>query len=68
MSFGPQKGQIGLVILEKRFFKNFINVFSLFYHMYLLVEKDVIKREFLQPRMIWAKFGWNLPCGSGGKC
>ena len=51
----------------RRFF-NFVNVFSLF-HNYLRLEKGVAlplnKLEQTYPRMLYAKFGWNWPSGSG---
>ena len=41
-------------------FKNFVNVLLLFRN-YIPLEKGTT----LQARMIWAKFGWNWPSGSG---
>ena len=59
-------------ILEfwRRGFFNFVDVFSLFRN-YLPLEKrgtlHLNKLESLHPRMLFAKFGWNWPSGSGDK-
>ena len=53
--------------LWRRFF-NFVNVFSLFRN-YLPLEKSGAfiwtNLNPLHPRMLWPKFGWNWPSGSG---
>ena len=55
-------------IWRRRFFLNFVNVFSLF-HNYLPLEKaealHLKKMNPLHPRMHCANFGWNGPSGSG---
>ena len=37
----------------------------MYFRHYLLIEKGVILHFSLYPWIIYAKFGWNWPCGSG---
>ena len=59
--------EIGPVVLDKKIFFNFLNVFSHFRN-YLPLEKGgaIIWRNLnpLHPKMHCAKFGWNWPSGS----
>ena len=52
---------------RKRFFLNFVKVFSLFWYNSSWKRAGLFiwtNLNFIHPRMLWAKFGWNLPCDS----
>ena len=61
--------EIDQVALEKKIFKNFVNVFSLFF----ITSPWKVTGSFIwtnlnliHPRMLCTKFSWNWPSGSGG--
>ena len=67
--FVPSLVEIGLLVLEKKIFVNFLNVFLLFLN-YLSLEKGwglhLNKLESPSPKaMLWGKCGWNWLSGSG---
>ena len=64
----PNLVEIDQLVLEKKIFINFVNVFSLF-HNYLPLGKAQpfiwTNLNPLHPNLLCAKFGWNRPSGSG---
>ena len=64
-----QKSSLGQVVLNKKIFKNFINVF----HYFLIIPPwkrvwpFIWKIESLYRRMLCVKFGWNRPSCSWGE-
>ena len=58
------------MVLEKKIFLNFVNVFSLFHNYHILPWKRAgpfiwTNLNPLHQRMLCAKFSWNWPSGSG---
>ena len=67
--FVPSLVEIGPMVLKKKIFELGKRISTFFLLLYLLgkghgpsFEK---KKNLLYPRMLWAKFGWSQPSGSG---
>ena len=61
--------EIGPVVLEKKIFFNFVNLFSLFRNLISPWKRAgpfiCTNLNLLHPRTLCAKLGWNWPSGSG---
>ena len=61
-----------IITLIKRTKERFLNFSSMYFHYFIIISPWKRAGPFiwtnlnpLHPRMLWAKFGWNWPCGSG---